>query len=291
MHISHVIRGDEWISSTPRHILIYDAFGWKPPSFAHVPVILSQSGGKLSKRHGATTVREFRDKGYLKEAIINFIALLGWSYDDKTDLFNMNELIEYFTLERINKSPAVFSYEKLDWYNGVYLRNKSPDELFSLIIPFLLRSGLLSEEKIKEYRPYIISIIPLIKERIKHLSDAPEQMWFFFDETFDIREKKLLIPKKLGKEDARVILETSLETLSHIDPFDKSHIEERLRDLAEKLPYKIGQLFMPLRVAVTGTHASPGLFETMEVLGKNRVLQRINNALAVIENFHINKED
>jgi len=282
MKITHVIRGEEWISSTPKHILIYNAFNWDPPEFAHVPVILAPGGGKLSKRHGATTVKEFREKGYLSEALLNFIALLGWSYDDKTDILDMKTLIENFTLERINKSSAVFSYEKLDWYNGIYIRKKTHSKLFELIKPFILKSQLLNEEEIEKNRDYILKIIPLIQERLKYLSDVNEWMWFFFDKHFKIKDTKYLIPKGLTKEETVTLFKKIKERISSLEEFTSIQIENTLRDLIKELELKPKQFFLPLRVAVTGTRVSPGIFETMEVLGKERVIERLNRAILLL---------
>lgn len=282
MNITHVIRGDEWIPSTPRHIILYDAFGWNPPVFAHVPVILSQEGGKLSKRHGATMVREFRQKGYLSEALLNFVALLGWSYDDKTELFDREQLINYFDLERVGKSPAIFSYEKLTWFNGIYIRRKKREELYDLLLPYLIDGQLVKKDDPDENKNYIKEIIPLIQERLKYLSQIAELTWFFFDNLFEIKDKEFLIPKNLVKDDAINILLKSLSCLKGIFPFEEGEIEHALRSLTAELKLKTGQVFMILRVATTGTRVSPGLFETLRVLGKERVLKRLSDAIDLL---------
>jgi len=283
MKITHVIRGDEWISSTPRHIILYQAFGWEPPVFAHVPVILAPGGGKLSKRHGATMVREFREKGYLPEAVLNFVTLLGWSLDDKTEFFELESLIKYFDLERVNKAPAVFSYEKLEWFNGVYIRKTSNEELYHHIIPFLIKSGLLEEKEEPVLREYIMSIVPLIRERMKYLSQAPELTWFFFDQKFQIMEKDALIPKGMGKEQASIVLKKAVEKIEALSSFGENKLEETLRNMIDELKIKSGNVFMTLRVAITGTKVSPGLFETIRVLGKERVIKRLKDAIKIVE--------
>jgi glutamyl-tRNA synthetase len=283
MDISHVIRGDEWISSTPRHILLYRAFGWEPPQFAHVPVILAPGGGKLSKRHGATMVREFRDRGYLREALLNFIALLGWSLDDKTEFFSMEELVERFDLGRVNKAPAVFSFEKLDWFNGMYIRKKTIPELFALVLPHLMADGILSEGDEEERRAYIMRILPLVQERLNHLTDITDRIWFFFDERFEIREPDALIPKKGTREDALRIIRRADEELEVLASFEEQDIESVMRRLVEELGLKTGQVFMTLRIALTGSRVSPGLFETMAVMGKSRVIDRLKDARTILE--------
>jgi len=278
MKISHVIRGEEWISSTPRHIILYGAFGWKPPEFAHVPVILAPGGGKLSKRHGATMVREFIEKGYLSEAVLNFIALLGWSLDDKTQLFSMSDLIRDFDITRVNRAAAVFSYEKLDWFNGVYIRSKSPDQLYELVLPYLEKEGIVSSKNGKQ-KEYLLRILPLVRERLKLLSEITDHVWFFFDDRFEIRDPDALIPKKLTANDAVLILQSAIRKLDTADFRNDTDIEAALRVLVDGLGLKVGQVFMTLRVAVTGTKVSPGLFETMRVLGKERVLARMKDAV------------
>jgi glutamyl-tRNA synthetase len=282
MKVSHVIRGDEWISSTPRHVLLYRAFGWEPPQFSHVPVILAQGGGKLSKRHGATVVREFREKGYLSEALLNFIALLGWALDDRSEFFDMHSLIKHFDIGRVNKASAVFSYEKLDWFNGVYLRKKNTDELYELLLPYLIKDGVVVREKVNLYRDYILQIIPLIQERLKYLGDISRLIWFFFDEQFEIRDKPALVPKKLTREDALAILNLSAERVELTLSFNESDLESAMRGVVGELGYKAHQVFMTVRVALTGTTVSPGLFETMRVLGRERVLKRFKNGMRVL---------
>jgi len=285
MGITHVIRGEEWIPSTPRHIILYNAFGWKPPVFSHVPVILAQGGGKLSKRHGVTMVKQFRQKGFLNEAVLNFITLLGWSLDDKTELFSMKELIEHFDLDRVNKAPAVFSYEKLNWFNGVYIRNKKYNDLYDLLIPFLIQGGILKEEESARYQEYVLKIIPLIQERLKYLSDVSDLTWFFFDDHFCIKDRHALIQKKHTKKDAIRILKNTVEKLQSVTHFQTGELENVLRDLIKDLGLKPGSVFMTIRVAITGTKVSPGLFETMCVLGKDRVIKRLKEAEEIVMNI------
>jgi glutamyl-tRNA synthetase len=275
MGITDVIRGEEWISSTPRHLNLYRSFGWAPPRFAHVPVILAPGGGKLSKRHGAVTVREFRNTGYLPEALLNFIVLLGWSLDDRTEQFTMDQLVEHFDIRQVNKSAAVFSYEKLDHFNGLYIRRKTAEELCDLLMPFVVKAGMLGEQEVDAHRDYLLRIVPLIRERITLLGEAGEQLWFFFDRHFEIRDSVSLIPKKGTAADAARILEGASEAIRRTEPFTEERIEASLRALVEQLDMKVGQVFMTIRVAVTGSRVSPGLFETINVLGRERVLSRL----------------
>jgi len=184
---------------------------------------------------------------------------------------------------RVNKAPAIFSYEKLDWFNGVYIRRKTPQELFELIVPFIAQKNLIPEEVLLQYRDYIIEIIPLIRERIKILSEVTERIWFFFDESFEIKDMSSLIPEGMSKHDCINMFELISERLEKIEPFKEENLEKTLRQVSEELGLKPANLFMSVRVAITGTRVSPGLFETMRVLGKKRVLHRIGYALGLLK--------
>jgi len=279
MKISHVLRADEWLSSTPKHVLLYKAFGWEPPLFVHLPMILGPDRSKLSKRHGATAVTEFQEQGYLPEAMVNFLALLGWSLDDKTEVFSREELVALFSIERIGKTGAVFSHDKLKWMNGTYIREMSAEELTGHLLRFLGRD--LPAEAQRPVSPaYVEQIAPLARERLTTFGEAAELCSFFFvDElTYDA---KLLLGKKLTPDAAIRALEAALQQLQDI-PFDAGSLEEKLRGLASELELKAGDLFALLRVATTGRTATPPLFETMEVLGKTRCVQRIEAALSAL---------
>jgi glutamyl-tRNA synthetase len=276
MKITHVLRADEWLSSTPRHILLYDALSWQPPLFGHLPMILGTDRSKLSKRHGATSITEYRDQGYLPQAMMNFLALLGWSLDDRTELFSKEELIHHFSIERISKTSAIFNLDKLKWMNGVYIRKLSVNELTEQLIPFLERD-LPPSTKRPLPREYVRQIAPLIQERLTTLGEAAKLSDFFFTDEL-IYDAALLLGKKLNKEEATRGLEAALERLQAL-PFDHHALEEALRNLAAELGVKTGDLFGVLRVAVTGRAAAPPLFQTMSVLGKERCLKRIEAAL------------
>lgn len=281
MEISHVLRADEWVSSTPRHILLYQALGWHPPQFAHLPMILGPDRSKLSKRHGATSINEYKDQGYLPEAMINFLALLGWSLDDKTDLISPQQIVEHFSLERVSKTAAIFNKDKLDWMNGVYIRNLSPDDLAVHALHFL-------EKHLPEQisRPldsaYVRHIIPLIQDRAKTLAEIPQLTAFFFCEELAYPDSMLL--NKIEKTQAFLALQSTLEKTEKLHDWTAGTLELILRPLAEELQLKTGVFFGLLRVAVTGKTATPPLFETMEVLGKQRCLKRLNAALDKLKN-------
>jgi len=284
MKITHVIRGEEWIVSSPRHFLLYQAFGWEPPVFVHLPIFLSPDGkGKLSKRHGATGVREFREKGYLPEALINFLLLLGWHPAGDQELFTLEEAAEAFSLERINVSPVSFSLEKLDWFNGIYIRKLPPADLAARCLPFLQKDGLLPDPCPPEKMEYLIRLIPLVQERIKLLSEISAALSYFLQDEIAPPAKELLIVKKGTAEETAAILRAVTAALETVPDFSEAALEETLRAVTASLNEKPGRVFMPVRVAVTGTTTTPGLFEVLAALGKERVLQRLRQAITVLE--------
>jgi glutamyl-tRNA synthetase len=278
MKVSHVIRAEEWISSTPRHILLYRALGLEPPKFVHHPMILGPDRAKLSKRHGAVSILEYREQGYLPETMFNFLALIGWSLDDRTEIMSRQELVDNFSLERIGKTGAIFNRDKLDWMNGVYLRSLSVEDFTQRALPFL-EKGLSPEVKRPLDIDYVSRIMPLIQERAKTLTELAELTEFFFTDELDYESGRLIV-KKMTQELAIQALEASKQRLEPVKEFDHESLEAVLRPLAGELGLKTGQLFGTLRVAVTGRTVAPPLFETMSVLGKQRCLRRIEAALS-----------
>ncbi|MDI6814972.1 MAG: glutamate--tRNA ligase [Dehalococcoidales bacterium] len=277
MEISHVLRAEEWLSSTPRHLLLYQALGFEPPQFAHLPMILGTDRAKLSKRHGAMSIIGYRDQGYLPEAMVNFLALLGWSLDDKTEILSRQELIDNFSLERVSQTAAIFNWDKLNWMNGVYIRSLSLEDFNHRAIPFLDKD-LPPEVKRPLSTSYIRQIMPLIQERARTLAEVAELAQFFFVEQLDY-DANLLIGKDMSQGLAKKALETAWQRLGQLEVFDAESLEAVFRPLAGELGLKTGQLFGILRVAVTGRTAAPPLFQTMAVLGKERCLRRIEAAL------------
>jgi glutamyl-tRNA synthetase len=275
MQISHVLRAEEWLSSTPRHVMLYNAVGYEPPVFAHMPMILGPDRSKLSKRHGATALTDYRDQGYLPETMLNFLALLGWSLDEKSELFTRQELVEKFSLERISRTAAIFNKEKLDWMNGIYIRGLSIDDFLTRVLPFLDK-GLPPEIKRPLDEDYIRKILPLIKERARNLVEVKDLIGFFYEDKFDYATKDLLIKGA----DAQFTLNAYLQAQKVIDntPFNVEELEKEFRALAELLGLKPGQLFSSLRTAITGRTVSPPLFETMIVMGEERVKNHIRDA-------------
>jgi glutamyl-tRNA synthetase len=263
--ITHVLRGDDHISNTPKQIQILQALGAPLPEYGHLANILGPDGKKLSKRHGATSVEEFRAEGYIPEALVNFLALLGWSYDDKTTVMSREELVERFTLERVGASPAVFDFQKLEWLNGVYLRDLTPEDYAARLLAYLREQGYDWDERL------VRASVSLVQEKIAKLSEYPDFAGFLFGDVEP--DPSLLDGDVLGEAE---------EALAGVEPFTAEAIEKTLRGLAEQRELKPREAFQPIRVAVTGSKVSPGLFESLELLGKEQTLGRIRRARAAM---------
>lgn len=281
MEISHIMRGDEWVNSLPLHLHLYNAFGWQPPLMAHLPLILNPTGkGKMSKREERAPdghilpvfVRTFEQLGYLSEALVNYLALVGWSYDDKTEFMTRQELIERFTLDRVKPSPAAWNYEKLDFFNGVYIRQLPTEELADRLLPFLTSAG------VKANRETLLKIVPLIRERLTILSQAPEWVDFFFLDELPEYDLSLLVPQKMNLAEIPAVLQQARAILIASD-FTHDALDTAFREAANLLGLKPGQMFQPVRVAVCGKLVAPPLFETLEILGRETVLKRLETAL------------
>jgi len=273
MKISLVIRGDDHIPNTPKQVNIYKALGYPIPKFAHLPMILGPDGSKLSKRHGAIAVGEYKEEGYLPQAMLNFLSLLGWSYDDKTTIFSKDDLIEKFSIEHVSKNPAIFDIKKLDWMNGYYIRNLTVKELAELITPFLQESDLLPKKISNVDRDKIKEIVPIIQERIKLLSDVVPLTDFLFKEKIEIEEKSLKDAKKI--ENKGKIINLAISKLNSLKDFSREGIEKALREVLDELSVKAGKAFMLIRIAISGKKVSPPLFESIYILGKDRTIQRL----------------
>ena len=280
MEISHVMRAEEWLPSTPRHLQLYQAIGITPPQFGHLPMILGPDKSKLSKRHGATSVLEYRDEGYLPEALQNFMVLLGWSLDDKTEIMSTDFLVENFELERVSKPAAIFDREKLVWMNGTYIRQLSTEDLARRVMFFLERE--LPQELLPVDWDYLLRIVPLVRERLKLLTDAPEMLAYFFQKDLEYDPARL-VQRGMDREATLSALGRAESALKHLDSLEPEALEGRFRAVGEELELSPRQFFGALRVACTGRTATPPLFETMEVLGQERVLQRLKAASALLE--------
>ncbi|MCC7095117.1 MAG: glutamate--tRNA ligase [Ignavibacteriaceae bacterium] len=273
MGITHVIRGEEWLSSTPKHIILYDYFGWEKPVFAHLPLLLNPDKTKLSKRQGDVAVEDYRDKGYLKEALINFVALLGWNYGDDKEYYEMDELIEKFSLERVHKAGAVFNLEKLNWLNFEHLRRK-PDDV---VLQWLKEEIRKSELSFKSFSDdYLIKVISAMKERVSFVKEYLTKSLYFFEAPNQYEEQNL---KKRWKEDSAELLGKLAQKFEQINNPSKEDYEKALDELSVQLNINKGKLVHPLRIAVSGIGEGPGVFDIITILGKEETLKRINTAL------------
>ena len=317
MKITHVMRAQEWIPSTPLHVQMYRAFGWEHPEFCHLPMVNGKDGQKLSKRHGATSVNEFRARGYLPQAIINYVAMLGCSYVEGQDIYTLEELAQNFKLEHLNKSPAVFDYKKLEWYNGQYIRMLSDEELYKATLPFITKTGdaaleiNVSDEfpaphvgpeysgialgddgepvcvdtsmnmSSADVKKALMELMPLIKERLKYLTEAAEMVHFLFTEPAVLAADQI-IPKKLDLAKTKEVLEASKEFVKALPNLDHEGSEALAREMAEKLGVKLGDFMMPIRMAVTGSRVSPPLMGSILILGVERSLERIERTLQTL---------
>ena len=285
MGITHIIRGDEWISSTPRHLLIHQALGIEPPEYVHVPLILGKDKAKLSKRHGATSALEYRDLGFLPDAVFNFTCLLGWSPGDDTEVMPREEIVRRFSIDRINDSPATFDSEKLEWMNGVYIRNMSEDQLITELLPFMERpeaeGGLPDSVERPIDRDYFKQVIPLVHERLKLLTEGTDTLDFFFADNVNPAAEDLP-GRKMDAEMTERALVAALELCKTVTSFEPEDLEAEYRALAEKIEMKPGQLFSPIRVATTGKSFAPPLFDTMAAIGQDRCVERIEKAIGIL---------
>jgi glutamyl-tRNA synthetase len=278
MEISHILRAQEWIPSGALHVLLYKAFGWEPPLYCHLPMVMGKDGQKLSKRHGATAVREFRKAGYLPEAVLNYITLIGWSYDGSREFFTKQELEKLFSLEKINKAPGVFDYKKLEWFNGQYIRMMDDRDLQERITPFLVQDGLISDPPSSEEAKLVAEMVPLVKERMKFIGDAADICRFAFQEPGDY-DTELLVPKKMDKLSTLEALNVGRTIVEAMKEIDDEAAETLFREESEKGTFKLGQLLAPIRVAITGSTVSPPLFGSIRLLGVDKALERIDRAI------------
>lgn len=287
MNITHVIRGSEWLPTFPLHSLIYRAFGWEEPVWVHLSVFLKPSGkGKMSKREAAELgkdgysifIADLKKSGYLPEAVVNWIALMGWSYDDHTEFFTLPDLIEKFSLERLNPAPAAINFTKLDHFNGLHIRSLPTGELAMRLRPFLEAAGLVVDPKILE------KVVPIVQQRLATLDDVVDMAGFFFRGQVYPRVEEL-VGKDLSPKESAEIARKSHEVLASVENFNAENTESVMRQLVEELGLSAGQVFSILRVAITGQKVSPPLFESMEIIGKQKTLQRILNAARLLENL------
>jgi len=277
MEISHVIRGEEWLSSTPKHVLLYQYFGWQLPRFAHLPLLLNPDKSKLSKRQGDVAVEDYRQKGYLKEALVNFVAFLGWNPGDEREIFRLDELVKEFSLERVGKAGAVFNVEKLDWLNAQHLRRKSDQEILVMLKQHLTVS-VFKDKLFNDL--YLIDVIVAMRERATFVKDFVEKSPYFFASP---REYDQEIVRKRWKAETPAQLRNVVEVFSELTNPHKGDYEEALKRAAESLGIKHSDLIHPLRLAVSGMGVGPGLYDILSIIGKEETIRRINSAIETIK--------
>lgn len=279
MGITHIMRAQEWIPSGPLHVLLYEAFGWEVPTYCHLPMVMGSDGHKLSKRHGSTSVRDFRAKGYLPEALLNYVSLVGWSYDGEKEFFTREELEKCFSLEKINKAPGVFDYQKLDWFNAQYIRQKSDKELADLLMPYLNQAGRLDDSGYDR----LLAFVPGVRDRLTLLSDIVAMTDFLEDHGEP--DAAILIPKKMDAASSLSSLKAVYELVK--GDLAKGRTDDELQndlcELAQRLGIKNAGVFNPLRAAVTGLQVSPPPFSCIHLLGEEESYRRIERAIEVLE--------
>ena len=277
MKITHVIRGEEWLPSTPKHVLLYDYLGWEKPEFAHLPLLLNPDKSKLSKRQGDVAVEDYKAKGYLKEALVNFVALLGWNAGDEKEFYNLEELVSSFSIERVHKSGAVFNLEKLDWLNFEHLRNKNLTELLEMLKEELSASKYSNESFSDDY---LSNVIEAMRERVSFAKDFITNSSYFFEEPTLYDENVIA---KRWKEDSPVLLQKLNDEFTKLENPTKEDYEAALKKVAETESVGVGKLIHPLRLAVSGVGGGPGVYDILVIIGKEKTISRINKAIAEIK--------
>ena len=285
MNISHIIRAEEHLSNTPKQVLLYQALGYKEVEFAHLSMILAPDRSKLSKRHGATSVEEFREQGFLAPAIVNYLTFLGWSTGDEQEIITPGETIEKFELAKVSKKAAIYDTKKLAWINGQYLNSMSVDDVTREAMPFLVRKGLITEIQAVEQYNTIKNIIDVVRSRVKTLVELAEATEYFFQDVKSYDEKGQR--KYFSKPEATDLLRRGRDCLAQVDCFDVQHTEDAYKQLTVELTLKSGDLIHPTRLALTGRMVSPGLFDVMALLGKERCLTRIDQAIQCISRIKV----
>lgn len=280
MGITHVLRGDDHLSNTPKQVALAQALGWKAPLFGHFPLIIGADRAPLSKRHGAVAVSEFRRQGYLPEALLNFLALLGWSLDDKTEFFTKQELIHHFSLERVQKNPARFDYEKLKWMNGSYIRRADPERIYQLCLEYLWNADAIDETFMKESGAALKRMISAVKGNLKTIADVGEELTYFLGEVHSYDPSGV---GRFGNPQTIPILEKAVEVLEEMFVFNAMELEQRFRKEAQDLGCSFGDLVHAMRLAITGRTHSPNLFELIEILGRGRCIVRLKRFIHWIQ--------
>lgn len=277
MGITHIVRGEEWLPSTPKHIYLYEAFGWEKPTYVHLPTVLNKERKKLSKRHGDVSVDDFRTKGYLPEGLVNYLALVGWSPEDNEEILSMEDMVERFSFERVSKTGGIFDKDKLDWVNGHYIRSKSVEEISTLSVPYLVEAGFIDNEFVKENEEWLNILIDTVREGMSTLSELPEKVDFIFKDELQIEEAAYA--EHLDNENAKVLMQAIKAELEKIDMIDMEYAKGFMKLIQAATGIKGKNLFMPVRVALTGSAHGPELVNVLYLLGKDRIISRADAIL------------
>ncbi len=273
MNITHIVRGEEWLPSTPKHVYLYEVLGWEKPTYVHLPTVLNKERKKLSKRHGDVSVEDFREKGYLPEGLVNYLALVGWSPEDNEEILSMDELIEKFSFERVSKTGGIFDKDKLDWVNGHHIRNCDIDELTTMAIPYLIKSGYIDEKTVEERYDWVKTIVLTIQESISNLSEIPGKVEVFFNNKIEPEDESAL--EMLKGEQVPSLLNAFKEELAKIEEVDEEFSKGIMKKIQKATGVKGKNLFMPTRIALTGNNHGPELTNIIYILGKQNILDRI----------------
>jgi len=273
MNITHIVRGEEWLPSTPKHVYLYEVLGWEKPTYVHLPTVLNKERKKLSKRHGDVSVEDFREKGYLPEGLVNYLALVGWSPEDNEEILNMDELIEKFSFERVSKTGGIFDKDKLDWVNGHHIRNYDTDKLTDMAIPYLIESGYIDEKTVEEKHDWVKAIVITIQESISNLSEIPEKVEIFFNNKIEPEDENAL--EMLKGEQVSSLLNAFKEELDKIEEVDDEFSKGIMKKIQKATGVKGKNLYMPVRIALTGNNHGPELTNIIYILGKQNILDRI----------------
>ncbi|WP_069651013.1 glutamate--tRNA ligase [Caloranaerobacter ferrireducens] len=273
MKITHIVRGEEWLSSTPKHVYLYEVFGWEQPVYVHLPTVLNKNKKKLSKRHGNVAVGDFRKKGYLPEALVNYLALVGWSPEDNREILSMEELINEFSFDRVSKTGGVFDIDKLNWINGQYIRKSDVDRITKLAIPHLVEAGFINEDDIKNRYEWIKMIVSALQEKISYISEIVDKAYVFFKDKVEPENEDVV--EVLKGEQVLSLIEAFEEELNSIDEIDEEFASSIFKKLQKKTGAKGKNLYMPIRAILTGQLHGPDLVKTILILGKQNILKRI----------------
>lgn len=281
MNISHIVRGEEWLPSTPKHVYLYEAFGWEKPVYVHLPTVLNKERKKLSKRHGDVAVGDFRKKGYLPEGLVNYLALVGWSPEDNEEILSMNDLIEKFSFERVARTGGIFDKDKLDWVNAHYIRSTSVEEIVEKATPYLIEAGFIEESFAKENREWMELLIKTVQESMHTVKDIVEKSEFIFKEKLELSDEEAI--NIIKGEQVKSVLDAIKEELNNVEEIDEEYAKGFMKKIQKATGVKGKNLFMPARVALTGSVHGPEFVNVLVLLGKENILKRIE----YIENNYI----